>query len=596
MDLLDITEEDYVFVRLPEETAFRVAEILPGEKDTPIYCTLHVTNWEEPLPYEAISYVWGDAALKEPVFVDGKRLEVTRSLHGAINHLRYTDRSRFLWADIICIDQKHNVEKGKQIGQMKRIYENAQWVLSWLGHDTDDRKAGPAMAAVKTVSDFLCKELDLNVDDLKDMNNMTEYVFKHRKTLPDPDKTEFSSDELWSLLRWFYSIPYFTRVWVIQEVNANRNRTAHCGYETLQWDLVELVAGYIIMETDFSRRLGFTKTNVWWAATTTELKRPDNWLTMLYLASNYGCLDPRDIIYGLRGLMQFTKGAELLTPDYDKTTLEVYRDSVEAALVNFENTDVLLYVTGIEVPSWIPAWNVGMMFRNPFRFGNRLPWKPAGDTKAIWSIDKSENVLSIDGFIVGTIKAVHPHWETYFGTTKLTSEEGQAELKIVWKEVLGMIEETLSLSTPFDRETLNAAATTFSFGLNETSLPAAEVLLLHRFVAYLKIVLEEEIFQKYVSEDMAEEAAGADGLLFGKPVWDFTYPEASFLITDTGLMGCCVSTSQIGDVVVVPLGSTYPHVMRPVEDDNFVIRGFTFIYGIMNGEKADTSSRVIEIR
>ncbi|KAF3200369.1 hypothetical protein TWF679_000809 [Orbilia oligospora] len=252
------------------------------------------------------------------------------------------------------------------------------------------------------------------------MNNMTEFVFKHRETLPNPDECDFSSEELWKALAWFYSIPYFTRVWVIQEVNAYRERTAHCGYETIPWDLVEIVAGYIIMETDFSKRWGFSKTNVWWAATTTKLKRPENWLSMLYLASNYGCLDARDVIYGLRGLMRFSKGAELLTPDYGKTFLKVYRDSVEAALVNFENTDVLLYLAGVESLSWIPAWNVSMLFRNPFRFGNRVPWKPAGDSKAVWSIDKKNNILSVDGFIADTIKISQPCNEMYFGTTMLS--------------------------------------------------------------------------------------------------------------------------------------------------------------------------------
>ncbi|TGJ66775.1 hypothetical protein EYR41_008379 [Orbilia oligospora] len=596
MDADEITSEGYVFLRLPEETAFRVVEVLPGEKDTPIYCKLHVTDWENTLPYEALSYVWGDSTRENPVFVDGKRLNVTRSLSTAINHLRYPDRARFLWADIICIDQEHNGEKGKQIQQMKRIYENAQAVVSWLGPDTEDHKAGPAIEAIRVVSDFLCRELKVTVADLKAMNNMTEFVFKHRETLPNPDECDFSSEELWKALAWFYSIPYFTRVWVIQEVNANRERTAHCGYEIVPWDLVEIVAGYIIMETDFSKRWGFSKTNVWWAATTTELKRPENWLSMLYLASNYGCLDARDVIYGLRGLMKFSKGAELLTPNYGKTPLEVYRDSVEAALVNFENTDVLLYLAGVESPSWIPAWNVSMLFRNPFRFGNRVPWKPAGDSKAVWGIDKKNNILSVDGFIADTIKISQPYNEMYFGTTILSSEEGTVKLKQVWKEILEIIEQATASSTPFTKNLLNAAGNTFSFGLNEKSLPAEEGILLHRFVAYLKIVLDGEIFAKYVPKDLASESSEADGALFGKPVWDFTYPESSFYVTEGGLLGCCVSSTNVGDSVAVPLGSTYPLVLRPEEDGKFLIRGFTYVYGAMRGELKDTSTRAIELR
>jgi hypothetical protein len=62
--------------------------------------------------------------------------------------------------------------------------------------------------------------------------------------------------------------------------------------------------------------------------------------------------------------MKLPKDSCTLDPDYSKSTLEVYRDSVEAALVNFEKADVLLYITVEEEPSWIPRWNIPMLFRN----------------------------------------------------------------------------------------------------------------------------------------------------------------------------------------------------------------------------------------
>ena len=53
--------------------------------------------------------------------------------------------------------------------------------------------------------------------------------------------------------------------------------------------------------------------------------------------------------------MDFSEGGELLDADYRKSVMEVYRDSVEAALVNFKKTDVLLYLAGNNSPSWIPC-------------------------------------------------------------------------------------------------------------------------------------------------------------------------------------------------------------------------------------------------
>jgi hypothetical protein len=336
--------------------------------------------------------------------------------------------------------------------------------------------------------------------------------------LPLPNECEFSSEAMWKSLLWFYSHPYFTRVWVIQEVNANKERLLHCGLEKVLWDRVSLVACYITMETTFSQAFGFTDAYCWWAATvTTDLVQPENWLHLLYLASNFSCLDPRDVIYGLRGMMKFDKGAELLKPDYTKSVTEVYRDSVEAALVNFNKTDALLYVQGTEDPSWVPRWDLPMLFRNPFRFGKPLPWKPAGETAPIWTVDKKSNILSLSGFVIRPIEFVEPYNESLFGNAMTESDQRRKTLKEVWERILKTMEDS-QLHAPFDAAVLTAAAKSFSFGLNEKSDPADEHLLVQRFAAYLKIALDQKTYDKYIPADVSEDSKDADGRLFGKPV------------------------------------------------------------------------------
>ncbi|KAJ6257802.1 hypothetical protein Dda_7591 [Drechslerella dactyloides] len=541
--------EQFMFEPLPNDNTFRVVEVFPGKKDSPIICRLHIADWKNPPKYEAISYAWGDITPTNPIVVNGRRLVIIRSLYTALNHLRYRDRPRFLWADFICINRKDPEELLETIlrSRKKKIYEKSQ----------------------SMISSFLCKKLQVTLAGLKAIENVFELVFKCGRSLPVPDQCDFSSEDTWKTLAWFYSFPYYSRVWVIQEVRLNRERIVHCGHETIEWVSIELVAGYISLAADFSQRWGFCNTKVWHAATFAEFKQPENWLSMLYLASNYSCWEPKAHVYGLRGLMKFSNGADILIPDCKKTTLEVYRDSVEAALTNFENTDALLYVTGKENPSWIPAWNAPMPFRNPFPFGHRVPWKPArGRSRAIWSIDKSTNVLSLGGFIAGVIKVVQPYSEQYFDATMLRSAEGKAKLK----------------------------ANAFSFGLDEMSIPAHEGHLLCNFVAYLKAVLDEETYAKYISPAISQELRCGSVENFAKPVYlrDSTYPESSLFVTDGGLVGCCVSAVAVGDVVAVPLGCTYPLVLRP-DGERFRIRGFTYTYGIMRGEKANTPPRVLQI-
>lgn len=494
------------------------------------------------------------------------------------------------------INQTDIPERGMQVTQMQKIYQKAKTVLIWVGPDSEDHQARVAIDSIITVSDFLSEKLRIPVPDLGSVDNLyQEVMVKARDILPVPNECDFSSEALWKSLLWFYKHQYFTRVWAIQEVNANKDRLVHCGLEKVMWDRVSLVACYITMETAFSKAFGFTNAHCWCAATvTTDLVQPRNWLLMLYLASNYFSLDPRDVIYGLRGMMKIDKGAELLKPDYTKSVDEVYRDTVEAAFVNFDTTDILLYVKGTENPSWVPRWEIPMLFRNPFRFGKPLPWRPAGETSPVWNIDKKLNILSLSGFIIGSIKFVEPYNESCFRNEMTESDEGRKALKEVWQRILKTMRNS-QLHVPFTTEELTAAATSFSFGLNEKSDPGNEHLLVQRFVAYLKIVLDEEVYNTYIPADVSEDSENADGRLFGKPVWDFEYPESSFFITENKFMGCSISPTRPGDVVYVALGSTYPLVLRP-DGEEFRIRGFAYVHGLMYAEKKNLDVQVLKIR
>jgi hypothetical protein len=235
-----------------------------------------------------------------------------------------------------------------------------------------------------------------------------------------------------------------------------------------------------------------------------------------------------------------------------------------------------------------------MLFRNPFRFGKALPWKPAGETKPIWNIDKKLNTLSLSGFVVDTIKYVESYNESIFGNAMTKSDEGRNVLKQVWQRILKTVKNSQS-QVSFSTSVLTAAATSFSFGLDENSNPADERRLLHNFVAYLKFALDEETYNKYIPPDVSEESKHADGHAFGKPVWDFKYPESSFFITEGRLTGCSISATRPGDMVCVALGSTYPFILRP-DGDHFLIRGYAYVHGIMHGERRNSEGQVLRIR
>ncbi|KAM7211606.1 hypothetical protein V8F06_013023 [Rhypophila decipiens] len=481
---------------------------------------------------------------------------------------------------------------------MYHIYQLAAQVEIWLGPDNEAMDGKAAISAINAISDFLCSHFNTPISDLGAKKDIYQQViFANRSVLPLPSKLPISiDDDAWKSLVWLYSHPYYTRVWVIQELNACRNRIVHCGFESTEWARVELVAGYIIMESSSSRAYGFSKAHCWWAAiaTTERIRQPDNWLFMLYLTSNFSSTDSRDAIYGLLGLINppgKDDGDKTLTdtpldePDYNKSTQEVYRDSVETALSRFETTDVLLYATGNEAPpTWIPRWDKPMLFRNPFRFGKALPWKPAGDnrqnSKAAWSIDKSSNVLSLSGIVVEPIRFVQTYNEICFCNSTMDSEEGRRGLSELWRRIMETV-QNVQPNAPFDVQLLTALEVAFSFGLDEKSDPADEQVLLRNFVSYLQIVLEREMFERYIPAHVTKYAVAGhgDGHAFGKPVWDFKYPESTFFITDGGLLGCSVCIAAEGDIVCAPMGSTYPMILRPEEGGTCALRGFSFVHG-----------------
>ncbi|KAH7395286.1 heterokaryon incompatibility protein-domain-containing protein [Phaeosphaeria sp. MPI-PUGE-AT-0046c] len=122
-----------------ERPAFRLLQLLRGDGPT-IECLLYQAYLDgaDTVPYEAISYTWGDMDKTTSVKVNEKTLKVTANLHSALKHLRLRDMDRIIWADAICIDQANERERGHQVQQMCKIYSQAEEVLVWLGHATNE--------------------------------------------------------------------------------------------------------------------------------------------------------------------------------------------------------------------------------------------------------------------------------------------------------------------------------------------------------------------------------------------------------------------------------------------------------------------------
>lgn len=99
---------------------------------------LHVVKLESAPPFFALSYVCGKARFTHKISVGKRRLRVRPNLHAALERLQLhfvrEGRSKVvLWIDAICIDQRNDKEKARQIQNMHSVFSGAEKVLAMLG-------------------------------------------------------------------------------------------------------------------------------------------------------------------------------------------------------------------------------------------------------------------------------------------------------------------------------------------------------------------------------------------------------------------------------------------------------------------------------
>ncbi|KAF3070084.1 hypothetical protein CFAM422_006882 [Trichoderma lentiforme] len=114
----------------------RLLKLLPGSGPDPISIQLQSASLEDPGPYTALSYVWGDAKVdRRTIYSGDTELSVTANLFHALCRFRDVSETRTWWIDAICINQSSITERTQQVGMMLEIYTKAERTVMWLGED-----------------------------------------------------------------------------------------------------------------------------------------------------------------------------------------------------------------------------------------------------------------------------------------------------------------------------------------------------------------------------------------------------------------------------------------------------------------------------
>ncbi|KAK4175192.1 ankyrin repeat-containing domain protein [Triangularia setosa] len=316
-------ESHYTYTPIDLKTdSIRLIRLLKGRNDDPIRCELFETflHQAEGVPYEALSYAWGDAPISKEIQLCRKKAAVTESLYLALCCLRHLDEDRILWIDALCIDQRSHREKNHQVKQMRLVYANAQNVHIWLGPSTDDINL--LMGLMTQLDKRATKRKNCRKNSPEAWNNEWSIFIKKEGAGETKIKTCRRN-----ALRDLLSRPWFRRVWIIQEVFSARSAVISCGLNTIPTRVFVLMPKLMGVEVDPHTQAvldimpGYLRQNSWWR------DEPD----LCSLLKRFGASkanDPRDNVYALIGIASDASVDGVLQPDYGMSLHRVIENTI----------------------------------------------------------------------------------------------------------------------------------------------------------------------------------------------------------------------------------------------------------------------------
>ncbi|KAM7212598.1 Heterokaryon incompatibility protein (HET) domain containing protein [Rhypophila decipiens] len=324
--------EPYKYETLPVNHV-RMLTLSAGLPDSPLCGSLENFDMTHAADesYEPLSYVWGAPNFEHEFICDGKTLQITNSLYQALSRLRLPDQDRRLWADQICINQEDLDERGNQVQFMNSIYKHANRVLVWLGGDEN----GNALSAFRMVESL--------ASTLADEERYEKFRVDH-----STENLHLRSEEEWTPIKKLTHLPWFERVWIIQEIGTKAPATLFWGNEaSIDWHLLYGVCEKLTEFHHLRRQFDIDTAKikfVYQRFVPPDLStRHANRLSFIYelhRARHVKATDHRDRIFAFLGHYSVTEGksSELrsLTANYDKvqgTLPKVYADAATRALL-----------------------------------------------------------------------------------------------------------------------------------------------------------------------------------------------------------------------------------------------------------------------
>ncbi|KAI2465775.1 heterokaryon incompatibility protein-domain-containing protein [Annulohypoxylon bovei var. microspora] len=409
-----------IYQKLASPTHIRLLALLPclpGHRHVNIRCYLGEEDSTSCYPYEALSYVWGDASVTRTITVNDESIDVTKNLENALRDLRRTDgKLRILWVDALCINQQDNEERTQQVRQMDMIYKDAREVLVWLGRGSikSDRAFSYIAGLKQRFGSFpewfpqhfpfsqepycphCAKQTPFGEKFMNDngpidfgdaaWNSRFKVYEAHRSHSIEMASylwDESTTQHLESLIE-IMDLPWWRRVWVIQEFTLAAKISIQLGSRKVDWPFFRAFALQQIRVGQRSRiSSGMTtvpsrEVHAFRRLTTLAFKALPFFLMprsngpvvqhrpklsqLLCLVLNFQATDPRDFVYSLLGILpEDSIERKLIIPDYTVSAAEIFTQITRMFLESTGTLDVITARPAISSSSMgsnhlLPSW------------------------------------------------------------------------------------------------------------------------------------------------------------------------------------------------------------------------------------------------
>ena len=272
------------------EREMRLVELQQNDTSEKLKCVLRPYPVEGPHPpYIALSYAWGSDVGYADIELNGSSFSVAWNLWHFLHQMTLCEKFQTYWIDAICIDQMNLRERNHQVQMMRQIYSNAESVYAWLGVEDKANHSNTAMT-------FLAKR------EVFEANT----VYTKRFWTPRQAKAMLSLCER----------PYWTRIWIVQELLLPKTVTVLCGSKEIPWYRFEGFFSDIatIVNLGWGQHTGASHTFA--SAASKIVKVRCDWNkqsalplnALLHLCRDQQSTDVRDKVYALCGLANDSDG------------------------------------------------------------------------------------------------------------------------------------------------------------------------------------------------------------------------------------------------------------------------------------------------